>query len=187
VEDRVAAGVDPRRAGELAVAEFGDVDEIADEFQVELAALQARRALALLAVIGPVSEVASRIVWSNAVRPVAPPSEFAGTLATVVDVLGWASSAVAALLLEVFGVGARWWRFRTRFTRVIGYGLLGKIGFMALGGVVLGSLFGEVSVSGGARVLEMVLYPMYPLLAGYAGWLGWRCLRVGRRWRRSPV
>lgn len=181
------AGIAPLRAAETAVAEFGDPSVVAVEIQTELAALQARHALAVMAVIGPIGEVVARILWSNSTAPITRPSPFASWLASVVDVFGWSSSILAAVLLVAFGLGARWMTFRAGFVRVVGYGLLGKLVAMAVLGMMLSILFGDVPVSGGFQVLAMAQGLLVPALTAYAGWLGWRCIKVAAVARRHAV
>lgn len=175
-----AAGMSPAAAAEAAVAEFGDPGAIATEFQNELTVYQARHALAFLAVLGPVSEVSSRIVWSNGPQLATRPAEFTLVIAKVVDVLSWGTSIVAALLLVALGLGSRWISFPQRFTRFVGYGILAIIVKMVVSDLVLTVLFGATSVDGRQLALEGLQSLGYAVLWGYAAWLSWRCLSVAR-------
>ena len=184
VDGRLADGQDRVGAARDAVAEFGDVEVVARELQVELAACQVRPALTLLAVLGPVSEVSSRIVWSHSTG--SRPSETAKVFALAVDVIGWGGSLVAVIGLLLFGFGSRWWAFRPGFARLVGYGIVAKLGFMVVAGSVLTALFGDRSVAGAPELFGQVMGMLTPLVGGYAVWLAWRCVRVGRRAAR-PV
>jgi hypothetical protein len=175
------AGATPDAAAAAAVAEFGDPAELAGDFQIELAARQSRHALAFLTVVGPVTEVTSRILWSNAPMPVSRPPDLAFVLADVMDVLSWGLSIVAAVLLVGCGLGARWIDMRARFTRFVGYGVIAKISLSFVGGVALTLLFNTAAASGGLQVWTVVQNGALVAMWGYAGWLTWRCLRVARQ------
>lgn len=181
-------GAPPRRAAELAVAEFGDPAEIAGGYQVELAARQARFGLAFMAMLGPVMEVSTRILWSNAPRTdYNGVPEIAFVLAQLQDTMAWTLSIAAALALVGFGLGARWLAFRVGFVRVVGYVLLANLFFMTVVGFALTQMFSPGQPQGAASVFEYVFGPLSLLLGGGLAWLSWRCLRVANRARALGV
>lgn len=175
-------GADRLRAAELAVAEFGEPAEIAEGYQVELAARQSRFSLAFLAMLGPVMEVSSRILWSNAPRAdFRDVPEAAFVLSRVEDTLAWTLSIAAALALVGFGLGARWLEFRVTFVRVVGYALLTKVLLMTVIGYALTRMFDPGQPQGAAGIFELVFTPVSLLVGGFLVWLAWRCLRVANR------
>jgi hypothetical protein len=108
VEDHVARGIDPHRAAELAVAEFGDADALAAGFRPVLAAAAAHRGgLALLAtgpVVGGLWLAAAVLAWHSAAVAVTAGLAGAG-LALLV--------AVPRLAYGVAGTGRLGHRLRT--------------------------------------------------------------------------
>lgn len=180
-----AEGAPPQRAAELAVAEFGEPAEIAGGYQVELAARQSRFALAFMAMLGPVLEVSSRILWSNSPAPVdRVVPEWALWLAWLQDTMAWTMSIAAALALVGFGLGARWLAFRVVFVRTVGYALLVKLLFMTVAGYLLTRAFDPGHPEGALGVFEYVFGPVTLVVGGVLLWLAWRCLRVAGRARR---
>lgn len=176
-----AEGTPPDRAVELAIEEFGDPREIAGGYQVELAARQARFALAFLAILGPILEVSSRILWSNSPRTTKPVPDAAFVMAQLQDIVSWTASLGAALALVVFGLGARWLAFRVGFVRAVAYVLLGKLAFMMIAGSFLTSAFDPGTPKGAAGIFGMVFGPITLVAGTCMIWLAWRCLRVASR------
>ncbi|MGH8876624.1 MAG: permease prefix domain 1-containing protein [Stackebrandtia sp.] len=176
-----ADGVPAAEAVRLAVDEFGDPVELAEGFQVELAARQARFTLAFLAVQGPVMEVASRILWSNSPRAASSPPEIAHVLARVEDTSAWVMSVAAALALVAFGLGSRWLGFRSRLVRLVAYTMLGKLVFIAVTAPLLTVLFDPGDPQGSTAVFSYVFNLGGAALLTAMAWLSWRCLKVARR------
>jgi len=129
------AGLDPLDAERRAVAEFGDVAEIAPGYQTELGLAQSRRtAWVVIATL-----VLQTVVWDNLLpavfseRPVA-----AGSLAEIVDTslewLGGVFWAAAFTMLIVTGIGSRHLHPGTRLVRTTGMFGLVVCGILLLGG-----------------------------------------------------
>lgn len=133
------AGLDRGDAERRAVREFGDVRTIAAAYQAELGLVQTRRTATLvLLVIGSqaaITDVAWRLV-ANLGYTWRPNAAYA-LLAETVDWVGYATLAVAALILLACGIGARWTRVDRRIARVTGVAGLAVCGFFVPASAVL--------------------------------------------------
>jgi len=167
----------PEEAARAAIAEFGEPTELAREFQVELVSRQTRLALGFVAASGPVSEVLSRIQWSNSsYTPDSSPPEYTYLLALFVDVQGWGLSLFAVGMLLVMGFGVRRFAFRVRIAQLVAVGILSKVIVVSVAGVALMYLYRMPVVADG--VFGFVLGLLYPLTTVYLAWLAWRCART---------
>ena len=106
LHDAVAAyregGLDDERAGALAVRDFGQIREIAPQFQDELAARQGRWTAALLMIVFPGLILGWELVWrSSAGLHPAPMPFLTMVLARVQDAAGALVAAAAVILLAV--------------------------------------------------------------------------------------
>ncbi|MFD0557746.1 hypothetical protein FB566_3032 [Stackebrandtia endophytica] len=179
-------GMPPEEAARAAIDEFGEPTELAREFQVELVSRQTRLALGFVAASGPVSEVLSRIQWSNSsYAPVSAPPEYTYFLALFMDVQGWALSLFAVGMLLVMGFGVRRFAFRVRMAQAVAVGILAKVVVVSVAGVALMYLFGVPVMADGA--LGIALGLLYPLTTVYLAWLAWRCARTATWANRLAV
>ncbi|HIW62669.1 MAG TPA: hypothetical protein H9881_09450 [Candidatus Stackebrandtia excrementipullorum] len=174
-----ASGLPPAEATRHALAEFGDPVALAPEFQVELASRQTRLALGFLAVSAPVTEVVSRVQWSNSPLPYERPPEYTFVLAWLLDAQAWAGSLIAVGVLLAMGFGIGRFHFRARLGQVVGYGIGAHVVVATGVGWLVAMLFEPQSTSTGAvGVVWMVLYSAPGV---YLAWLAWRCLRTAGR------
>jgi hypothetical protein len=135
------AGLDPRDAERRAVAEFGDVAEIAPGYQTELALAQSRRtAWVVIATL-----VLQTVVWDNLLpavfsdRPVVGGS-LAESVDTSLEWLGGVLWAAAFTVLIVSGIGSRYLHPGARLVRTTGMFGLVVCGILALGGGLMTAL-----------------------------------------------
>jgi hypothetical protein len=98
------AGVDQRRAGELAVHDFGPTAAIAEQLQGELAAAQARHTALLLAFSFPALLIGWDVAWSGGVEWGHAAPAVIRTLAAVQDL---ASTAIALGAVGLLLLGLR--------------------------------------------------------------------------------
>jgi hypothetical protein len=107
LDDAVAAyrdaGVDPGRAAELAVRDFGPIAAIAPRYQDELAAGQGRRTALLLAVAFPALMLGWDLVWSTG----AAWGDATPTVRTLSVVQDASSVGIAVLALVLLVLGLR--------------------------------------------------------------------------------
>jgi hypothetical protein len=142
-----ADGLDRDEAERIAVAEFGDVAEIAPGYQAELAACQGRRTAALLFLSVPVTTLMWSALWRlHPWRPADPadiPAWFM-PLAQGVDLVQAATGIAGALALLALGRAARRAR-RSRLldprvlTRGLGVLILVQMPLVALASTALSS------------------------------------------------
>lgn len=170
-------GMSPGEATRAALTEFGDPVRLASEFQLELASRQTRWALGFLAVVGPVTEVLSRVHWSNsAVEGAQPPPDYTFVLAWLVDFQAWALSLAAVGILLAMDFGLRWFTFGVKLARVVAASIMVKVVVTTvLGGAVMGLFAGSVGLGDIGGIVLAVLNPVSAL---YLVWLAWRCSRT---------
>jgi hypothetical protein len=135
------AGLDPLDAERRAVAEFGDIAEIAPGYQAELGLAQCRRtAWVVIATL-----VVQTVVWDNllpvlfAQRPAAG-GALAEGVDTSVEWLGGVLWAAAFALLIGSGIGSRYLHPGARLVRTTGMFGLVTSGILALGGALMTAL-----------------------------------------------
>ncbi|MBB5869426.1 hypothetical protein F4553_002805 [Allocatelliglobosispora scoriae] len=95
-----------------AVADFGRVDELAGEFQRELAMTQGRRTALKLGVMLPLAVFLSGLSWHHLHPASAPGAQFSPpqdylTFARLVDLFGYGSGAFFLVMWLLLGPGAR--------------------------------------------------------------------------------
>lgn len=169
-EDR---GLARHEAEQQAVAEFGDVAELAPAYQAEIALAQGRRAA--LQVMGVVA--AQPLIWDvwEMVDPARDAAPSAGYL--VVDrMASWIGLAVmvgAALAFLATGVGARVFGAQRAVARCAGWFTLSAATVLVSSGVLLTILSASPSVAVVAWMLSFLALPM-----AWAVVTGRRCLAI---------
>ena len=181
------AGCSALEAERAAVAEFGEVTRVAPELQRELAVTRARHALMFFVFAGPVGELVSRFLWSNADPVAQPPPSAAFELAKIVDLAAWLPSILAAVALLVMGFCERAWPLRSGFVRCVGYGVLVKAAWVVVTGVSLSLLFGNQAIMMPSPGPESLAVVFTWSLWVYALWLAFGCLRAARAGERQSV
>ena len=93
-------GVAPERAAELAVRDFGSVDEIAPEFQDELTARQGRWAAVMIALVFPAMLMVWSFIQSSGMMGPGtyPPKDVIVLIARIEDVMSLVTAATALVL-----------------------------------------------------------------------------------------
>ena len=138
----VGAGLSPAAAQRRAVAEFGEVDELAAQFQQTLGVAQGRRTARLLAIAMPLGVVVSGLGWrylhpDTAVGALPePPSDYV-TAVTLVDLFGYGTGVVFGLLWLVLGPVARWVALPRWLPRVVAGSALLFVAASMLAGIGL--------------------------------------------------
>ena len=117
---------------------------------MELASRQTRLALGFLAVSAPVTEVVSRVQWSNSPLPYERPPEYTFVLAWLLDAQAWAGSLIAVGVLLAMGFGIGRFHFRARLGQVVGYGIGAHVVVATGVGWLVAMLFEPQSTSTGA-------------------------------------
>jgi hypothetical protein len=159
-------GLDPDAAQRRAVAEFGEVREVAPDYQAELAVSQGRRTALLVFFVYTPQHFGSEFVW----RSQAPgwswqPGEAYLFLARVVDWAALATIAAALAAVLACGVGVRYLGVRRRLARAIGVLTIAACAFFAVAGVLLTQLNPDASamVRGGPALLWTISTAVLPL------------------------
>ena len=169
-------GLDADAAQRRAVADFGDVRDIAPHYQAELAAAEGRRtALLICLVLAPQAPL-----WHFVGGALAEGHERAAAAGfeLVDSMLGWLGSAalIGTLLAAVAcGVGVRYVHDRRLAAVGIGYFAYAVAGVFMVAGLLM-ILFGPTEVLSPAGV-PMYLLGLVAPLAGVA-WSGRRCIRA---------
>jgi len=131
-------GVGRAVAERRAVREFGTVDEIAPEYQTELALAQGRRtALLVFVVVGLQYLISEQAVRSGVFDGPRRPGPGYALLAHTVDWLGIGTILGALLAVLACGVGVRYLGTRRRLVRAVGVFALSAYGFFAVAGMLL--------------------------------------------------
>ncbi|NUW34058.1 hypothetical protein HTZ77_21855 [Nonomuraea sp. SMC257] len=118
-----ADGLDRAEAERLAVAEFGEVTEIAPGFQDELTAAAGRRLAALLFLSLPVSVLIWSAVWRlypTAGTPWEDRPVWYGVVSRTLDYVQAGAGVYGGIALLALGRGARWIRRPRTVTRSLG-------------------------------------------------------------------
>jgi hypothetical protein len=124
------------------VAEFGEVDELAEQFQRTIGVVQGRSTAALLAVTMPLGVVLSGLSWrylhpDSAVGAMSgPPADYA-IAATAVDLFGYGTGVVFGALWLLIGPAARWIALPRWLPRVVAGCALLFVGASLLAGIGL--------------------------------------------------
>lgn len=135
-------GVTPREAERRAVAEFGRVDELAGQFQRELAMAQGRRTALKVGVMMPLAVYLSGLAWrflhpaSALGAQFAPPQDYL-TAAHLVDLSGYGSGAFFLVMWLLLGPGARVLPLPAWVPRALGRTAAGMLGVSMLAGIGL--------------------------------------------------
>ncbi|MEO3867774.1 permease prefix domain 1-containing protein [Nonomuraea sp. B12E4] len=176
-----AGGLDRAEAERLAVAEFGEVAEIAPEYQAELTAASGRRLGALLFLGVPVITVmwsalwslypATEDVWMN--RP-----DWYSVVSRSLDILQLCVGLYGGIALFALSRGGRWIRRPRLITRSLGVIVWAMLPITVVMGLVLSFGMGSPNT----------LTPLPAVLANLVGAAMWgmqiycatRCLRVTR-------
>jgi hypothetical protein len=172
-------GLCRRDAERRAVDEFGDVREIAAEFQAELGVAQTRRTAALvLAIIGAQSAL-TEVAWRSLAARGTPwqPSPAYALLANAVDVTGYVTIAAALLTVVACGIGTRWLRIDGRVARAAGLCAFAVCGYFTVASVVLTAFspIGRTALAGGPMLAAVAVWL---LIQSCIGWSARRCLRA---------
>ncbi|MPZ63922.1 MAG: hypothetical protein GEU93_22240 [Propionibacteriales bacterium] len=164
------SGLDRPDAEHRAVAEFGEIAEIAPGYQAELGLAQSRRTafvvLAMLLVQAVFWDNLLPLVFSRQPLPIEP-----GSPAATVDVaVEWSGTACVVAMLAVLvvgGVGSRYLRLGNRFVRATG--ILGLIicGTLVVGGGLITVLSPTTAQ---ASTFEVAL-PLLVFLALPVAWI----------------
>ncbi|MGH3762638.1 permease prefix domain 1-containing protein [Actinophytocola sp.] len=142
------AGMAPARSAQLAVRDFGSVDDVGPLFQDELTALQGRRAALLIVLVFPAMLLGWDLLWSSGTVRTASTtvSDTVGTLAVLQDVLTVVVAAAALILLAV--------TFRRTVSPrrlATAIGVTGAAGALLCGGVAV-----AMNVAGGRDTTTML-------------------------------
>lgn len=164
-------GVDADGAQRRAIADFGPVDVIAPDYQVELGLSQGRRT----ALLTCVSLAAQPLIW-RVLLPLLGHPESSGTPAfTVVNHLveGFGALSIASGLLFVLalGPGTRHLRAPDRLIRGVGVFALVVCGVFVALGTLMSALGPDGHVWNGLPILAVLLY--LPLM--HVAFAGRRC------------
>lgn len=154
------AGFDDATAEARAVAEFGDVREVAPEFQSELGLAQSRRTALIMAVV----LLAQPVVWRDWLPGFEEqPSQLSGLAAAadrLIEVFGAVSIIGAMACVLASGVGTRWVARRRSIVRVTAAYALGTCVLLA----PLGLLLSSQADGGGTAVLVSVSWVVMLLI-----------------------
>jgi hypothetical protein len=159
-------GLDRDAAERQAVAEFGEVREVAPDYQAELAVSQGRRTALLVFFVHTPQHVLSEIAWrSQAHAWTWHPGHAYQVLARIVDWAAMATIAGSLLAVLACGIGVRYLGVRWRLTRAIGLLAIAGCVFFAVTGVLLTQLNPDASamVRSGPTLLWTVVSSALPL------------------------
>ncbi|MQA11106.1 MAG: hypothetical protein GEU98_21620 [Pseudonocardiaceae bacterium] len=177
------AGLSRAEAERRALADFGDLDEVADDLQAELTARHGWRSALLITIGFPVLVVLWDVVW---LTDTVPPKELTPTVAFLSDAIDGVAG-VAALIGIAAAIGLclsarRGWPVN-RFTK--GIGLLGYCTVAVIG--TLSTLMQTNDLHRAGRVMDVPLVLAVTAVSVLAAvWvLAWssRCLGVARATR----
>ncbi|MFE3455344.1 permease prefix domain 1-containing protein [Nonomuraea sp. NPDC059194] len=176
-------GLARAEAERLAVAEFGEVAEIAPGYQRELTATAGRRLAALLFVSVPLTTLLWSLVWAffpvNAADWAQRPDWFL-LVARLLDLFQLATGVLGGLTLLALTWGARWVRRPERLTRVLALWVWAMLPVTLLFSLAL--QYGSHGPTGFSGYLPGVLLSLTtPLLNGLQLYGAARCLRISRR------
>ena len=159
----VRAGWSPTEAEELAIADFGPVDQIAPGFQTTVAVTGARRtALILLGAL-----VIQPFLWDDGLElaagthAAAPPDSWPyAVLDAVIEIGGFFGLLGAIVVLALTAVGQRWFRIGRRTARAAAwYALTASVAVPAVGLSMI-VLSGSVTPSLVALCLVLMVTPL---------------------------
>ncbi|GAA0720433.1 permease prefix domain 1-containing protein [Dactylosporangium roseum] len=173
-------GLDRAEAERLAVDEFGDVRELAPDYQRELALAQARRTALLVALAVATQTVVSEIAWRTAATSWSwQPDRFYAILANTVDYAGYAVFVGALLAAATCGIGTRFRTVGRPFARATGIAAITVVGFFLLGGAAL-SLLSPAwhTATLAATPLGLTSAAITTALPAWMLYSGFRCIRA---------
>ena len=136
-----SGGLGVVEAERRAVADFGGVDELAGEFQRELAMIQGRRTALKLAGLMPLSVYLSGLAW-HYLYPAPPGAQFSpprdyAAAAQAVDVAGYGSGVFFLMMWLLLGPGARVLPMPVWVPRALGRAAAGMLLASMIAGAVL--------------------------------------------------
>ncbi|WP_119730323.1 permease prefix domain 1-containing protein [Thermomonospora amylolytica] len=181
VEAYLDSGLDREAAGRRAVADFGEVAEIAPQLQRELNFAQGRRTAWLLSFLIVIQALIAQFIWTN--EPVAAPPRFSPgegymLLAHMLDAFQYVTVIVGALAIAAFSWLGR--RVPVRPGMVWGVGLFAIVALVAktvmallLVALVPGMFQQTLSLMGAVQQLLVWIIPTCYVLGS-----AWRCLRI---------
>ncbi len=151
-------GLDADGAQQQAIADFGPVDSIAPDYQVELGLSQGRRTALLICV----SLTAQPLIWRVLLPLLGHPDSVGGPAYNVVNHLvegiGALSIASGLLLVLALGPGTRRLRAPDRLIRVVGVFALVVCGVFVVLGTLMSALGPDGQVWNGMPTLAVLLY-----------------------------
>ncbi|GAA2598889.1 hypothetical protein GCM10010399_31870 [Dactylosporangium fulvum] len=173
-------GFDRAEAERLAVDEFGDVHELAPDYQRELALAQARRTALLVALAVAAQTIVSEIAWRTAATTWSwQPDRFYTILANTVDYASYVVFAGALLAAATCGIGTRFLVVGRPFAHATGIAAITVVGFFLLGGAVLSLLSPAWHTAvPGATPLDMASAAITAALPAWMVYSGFRCIRA---------
>jgi hypothetical protein len=171
-----ADGLSPIEAAEQAVADFGDLDEVADGYRSELGIAQGRRTAVLLLLV----MMAQPIIWHEGVwswnQHPDSDSPVVGFLNQLVMLAGGLSIAGGVLVLIATGIGLRYPAVREHATRATAHFALSSCAAVSIAALVL-SVASSIANGADAQGLLVVLgFVVAPLLL--VSRAAHRCLRL---------
>lgn len=181
VEAYLESGMDRETAGRRAVADFGEVAEIARQLQHELDFAQGRRTAWLLSFLIVIQALIAQFIWTN--EPIATPPQFSPgegymLLARALDVFQYVTAVMGALAIAAFGWLGRW--ISVRPGMVWGVGAFAIVTLVAktvmallLVALVPGMFQQALSPMGAAQQLLVWIIPTCYVMCS-----AWRCLRI---------
>jgi hypothetical protein len=159
-------GLERDAAERQAVAEFGEVREVAPDYQAELGVAQGRRTALLVFFIHTPQHAMSEYVWrSEAYAWTWRPSAGYLFLARVVDWAAFATIAGSLIAVLACGIGVRYIGVRRRLARTIGLLAIAGFAFFAVSGPLLVLLNPDAvtMVQSGPALLWTVVSGVAPL------------------------
>ncbi|MET9340716.1 MULTISPECIES: permease prefix domain 1-containing protein [unclassified Nonomuraea] len=180
-----AGGLARPEAERLAVAEFGELREVAPGYQRELTATAGRRLGALLFVSVPLTTLMWSLVWAffpvHAADWANRPAWFL-TVARTLDVFHLATGVLGGLALLALTRGARWVRGPERVTRILALWVWAMLPVTLLLSAAL--QYGSRGPAGFSAFLPGVILSLTtPVLNGLQLYGAAHCLRLTRRTR----
>jgi hypothetical protein len=171
-----ADGLDRYQAEQQAVADFGELDEVAPGYRAELGIAQGRRtafALCLVMLAQPIVWLDGAWSWSQNSSTPTPFSEFLNQFVMLVGGTAIAGTLVALL---ASGIGLRYPAVRDRVTRATGlFALLsgGAVGVVSIAMATTSAVGNNAGIGGLGIVFVFVLLPL-----ALVGRSAQRCLRL---------
>nr|WP_275402496.1 permease prefix domain 1-containing protein [Streptomyces sp. SID13031] len=171
-----ADGLSPRQAAEQAVADFGDLDEVAAGYRSELGIAQGRRTAVLLVLVmlaQPIVWMEGTWSWTQHPDSGDPATAFLNQLVMLVGMLAIAGGVLA---LIASGVGLRYPMVRERGTKVIAQFALASCAAVSGIGLALATASAITDGTDAQGMLVVGGFVIAPLLL--VGRSAHRCLRL---------